>query len=143
MDTFTFRLKPGQDLARSIFDFVRDKNIGAGCILTCVGSLTTAVIRYANNPSGTMVQGHFEIDSLVGTVGMAGQHLHLSISDENGAMLGGHLLDGCLIYTTAEIVLAAFPELVYRREPCDQSGYDELAIYTIQGTKVNQPAFSA
>ncbi len=135
METYTFRLLPGQDLARSIADFVYDRHISAGCILTCVGSLTTAVIRYANNPGGTQVNGHFEIDSLVGTVGMTGQHLHISISDGEGRMLGGHLLEGCLVYTTAEIVLAAFPELVYRREYDERSGYDELVVYTVQDLK--------
>jgi hypothetical protein len=33
-----------------------------------------------------------------------------------------------LIYTTAEIVIAAFPDLVYRRELCEESGYLELLI---------------
>lgn len=135
METHTFRLLPGQDLARSIADFVYDKHISAGCVLTCVGSLTLAVIRYADNPEATQSDGHFEIDSLVGTVGMAGQHLHISISDENGKMLGGHLMDGCLVYTTAEIVLASFPELVYRREYSQESGYEELVVYTVQDVK--------
>lgn len=132
METHIFRLLPGQDLNQSISDFVLNQRIAAGSILTCVGSLTRAVIRFANKPEGTQVDGHFEIVSLVGNVGMSGSHLHLSISDGHGKMLGGHLLDGCLVYTTAEIVLASFPELVFRREMCEQSGYPELVIYTIQ-----------
>lgn len=132
MNTHTFRLLPGQDLKKSIDDFVNSQRIAAGSILTCVGSLTRAVIRFANRPEGTLVEGYFEIVSLAGTVGMTGSHLHLSISDGHGKMLGGHLLDGCLVYTTAEIVLASFPELVFRREMCEQSGYPELVIYTVQ-----------
>jgi predicted DNA-binding protein with PD1-like motif len=84
------------------------------------------------------VDGHFEIVSLVGTVGMTGSHLHLSISDGHGRMLGGHLLDGCLVYTTAEIVMASFPNLVFRREMCENSGYPELVIYTVQEAKKSQ-----
>ena len=135
METHTFRLLPDQDLARSISDFVYSQRIAAGCILTCAGSLTRAVIRYADKPRATQVDGHFEIVSLVGTVGMAGQHLHISISDGNGKMLGGHLMDGCLVYTTAEIVLASFPGQVFRREYSAESGYDELVVYTVQGLK--------
>ena len=73
MDTCTIRLLPGQDLSKSISDYVYNHHIAAGCILTCVGSLTSAIIRFANKPDATKVEGHFEIDSLVGTVGMAGQ----------------------------------------------------------------------
>ncbi len=135
METYTFRLLPGQDLNKSINDFVYNQRISAGCILTCVGSLTQAVIRYANKPEATLVEGHFEIVSLVGTVAAGGSHLHLSISDGHGKMLGGHLMDGCLVYTTAEIVLASFPELVYRREMCEKSGYPELVVYTIEEIK--------
>ena len=138
METHTFRLLPGQDLSKSISDFVYNLRIAAGCILTCVGSLTCAVIRFADKPDGTKVEGHFEIDSLVGTVGMGGQHLHIAISDGEGKILGGHLLEGCLVYTTAEIVLASFPELVYRREYSQDTGYEELVVYTVQQLKGEQ-----
>ena len=135
MKTHIFRLLPGQDLNKSIMDFVKTERIAAGCILTCVGSLTTAVIRYANTGEASRVDGHFEIVSLVGTVDMNAPHLHISISDGHGKMLGGHLLDGCIVYTTAEIVLASFPELVFRRELCEKSGYPELVVYTVQESK--------
>ena len=109
--------------------FVIEKDIHAGCILCAVGSLTHATLRLANQIDYTHYHGHFEIISLIGTVSIYGSHLHTSISDGNGVTTGGHLVSGCKIYTTAEIVLAVFPDLVYRREPCDQSGYEELVVY--------------
>jgi hypothetical protein len=36
---------------------------------------------------------------------------------------------GNLIYTTAEIVIADFPQLGYLHELCDMSGYEELIIH--------------
>jgi hypothetical protein len=94
-----------------------------------VGSLTQAVIRLADRDYHSQFEGKFEIVSLTGTLSVNGSHLHISISDGDGRTLGGHLVPGCRVYTTAEIVLAAFPDLVYRREPCEQSGYDELVIF--------------
>ena len=132
MNTFTIRLLPGQDLMKSIDDFVRAERIGAGCILTCVGSLTKSVIRYANQATSSEMEGYFEIVSLVGTIAMSGSHLHISISDGRGKTIGGHLMEGCVVYTTAEIVIVVFPELVYRREMCEESGYPELVVYTVQ-----------
>ena len=37
---YVFRLKPGEDLRNSIEAIVKEKNIEAGWINTCVGSLT-------------------------------------------------------------------------------------------------------
>jgi hypothetical protein len=128
MDTLTFRLKPGQDLFDEIERVVAQNDIRAGCILSAVGSLTQATLRLANRDTYNTYTGHFEIVAATGTVSTLGSHLHIAISDEDGLTLGGHLVPGCAIYTTAEIVLAVFPHLVYRREPCELSGYDELVV---------------
>jgi hypothetical protein len=39
------------------------------------------------------------------------------------------LVSGCKIYTTAEVVIAVFSDVVYKREYAEDSGYDELRIY--------------
>ncbi len=129
MRSYTFRLKPEQDLLDQIEKFVNENEIEAGCALACVGSLTQATLRLANRESHTVYGGHFEIVSLTGTVSTHGSHLHIAISDRDGRTIGGHLVEGCTIYTTAEIVIAAFPQLVYKREPCELSGYPELVVH--------------
>jgi predicted DNA-binding protein with PD1-like motif len=130
MNNYTFRLRPGDDLFGSIEIFVRERKIEAGCVLSGVGSLTRAVLRLANRDFYSEYDGHFEIVSLTGTVSVHGSHLHISISDGDGRTIGGHLVPGCKIYTTAEIVLAVFPDVVYKRELFeDDSGYEELVVY--------------
>ncbi len=129
MLTYTFRLKPGQDLLDEIERFVHSRAVEAGCVLCSVGSLTHAFIRLANRESSAEFEGYFEIVSLTGTVSTHGSHLHISISDGDGKTIGGHLVEGCKIYTTAEIVLAAFEDVIYRRELLkDDSGYEELVV---------------
>jgi hypothetical protein len=129
MKTYTFRLKPTQDLLDSIEAFVSDKKIEAGCIFSGVGSLTHATLRLANRESHNEYEGHFEIVSITGTVAVSGSHLHISISDGDGVTIGGHLVSGCKIYTTAEIVLAAFDDVTYVRELLENdSGYEELVV---------------
>ncbi len=128
---YAMRLEPGTDVLAAIQDFVAANDLKAVAIVTVVGSLTDAVIRYANQPGGTLSQGHFEIVSMVGTVEPTGAHVHLSLSDGAGAMFGGHMLPGCLVYTTAEIVLAHLQDFAFARVPCPKSGYDELAIRNV------------
>lgn len=125
----TFRLKPGQDLFDEIETFVHEKHIEAGCILSAVGSLTHATLRLANRDLYNEYDGHFEIVSMTGTVSVHGSHLHVAISDGDGVTTGGHLVSGCKVYTTAEMVLAVFEDVVYKREFAVDSGYEELVVY--------------
>jgi predicted DNA-binding protein with PD1-like motif len=129
MQAFTFRLKPGQDLFEEIEAVVAYKNIEAGCVLSAVGSLTHATLRLANREYFSEYDGHFEIVSMTGTVSTHGSHLHISISDGDGKTIGGHLVPGCKIYTTAEMVLGIFEDVVYKREFTEDSGYEELVVY--------------
>ena len=129
MENYTFRLTPGQDLFDSIESFVLQNQIEAGCILSGVGSLTHAVLRLANREVYNGYEGYFEIVSITGTVSIHGSHLHVSISNGDGVTIGGHLVSGCKIYTTAEIVIAAFSHVVYKREFAEDSGYDELTVH--------------
>ncbi|ALW85091.1 hypothetical protein AUC43_08310 [Hymenobacter sedentarius] len=127
--TYALRLHPGDDLRQQLTAFVQAHHIVAGTMLTCVGSLTVTTLRLANQEGPTEYRGHFEIVSLVGTLSTNGSHLHLAVSDSTGRTIGGHLLDGCRIYTTAEIVLGELPELDFRREPDPTFGYQELVVH--------------
>lgn len=126
MKTFPLRLHPGEDLKQSLVALAEKNEIRAGLILTCVGSLTRAALRLADQPETSFFEGKFEIVSLVGTLGPDGPHLHISVSDPAGQTLGGHLQEGSLIYTTAEIVLADLEDWVFLREIDPQTSYDEL-----------------
>jgi len=123
-----FRLKPGQDLKKEILQYVKEKQIKAGWIGTCVGSLTQYNIRYANQPEGNTGSGHFEIVSLTGTVSINGSHIHISLSDSTGKTIGGHLLDGNIVYTTAEIVIQSSDDFIFKREKDGSTEWEELKV---------------
>lgn len=127
-----FRLKLGQDLKKSIQKIVDEQQIKAGWISTCVGSLTTYTIRFANQPNNSSDSGHFEIVSLVGTVSVNGSHIHIAVSDSAGKTIGGHLSDGCIIYTTAEIVLCSSKAFVFKREKDGTTPWDELQVEVVE-----------
>lgn len=124
----TLRLKPGQDLMMEMDRVAAEHQLEAACVLTCVGSLTTAVLRFANQDHTDTLTGHFEIVSLTGTLSIHGSHYHISISDGSGRTIGAHLMEGCKVYTTAEIVIGVIEGVSYQRTMCDQSGYPELDV---------------
>ena len=122
------RLKPGEDLRTGIQKFVTEKQIVAGWITSCAGSLTEYTIRFANQRQGNSSKGYFEIVSLTGTLSANGSHLHISISDSTGKTIGGHLLEGCIVYTTAEIIISESRTLIFTREKDGTTLWKELKI---------------
>ena len=129
LTAYALRLRPGDDLRQQLLAFVAAHKLAAGAVLTCVGSLTDVTLRLANQDGPTHYHGHFEIVSLVGTLSATGgSHLHLSVADSTGRTLGGHLLDGCRVYTTTELVLGALPGLRFERETDATFGYNELVV---------------
>src|SRR4028119_1489541 len=128
MKTFAIRLKPDQDLKENLSSFVEQNNIQAGFILTAVGSLKQATLRFASQNYSQVFKQRFEIVSLVGTLSTHGLHLHVSLSDRHGKTLGGHLLYGCIIYTTAEIVIGTSEDFIFLRTMDENTGYKELEI---------------
>lgn len=126
--THPLRLKPGTDLKKELTAYVKAANIKAGWIATCAGSLTHYNIRFANQPDGATGEGHFEIVSLTGTVSVNGSHIHISVADSTGKTTGGHLLDGNVIYTTAEIVLQEDDAYTFTREKDGSTPWEELQI---------------
>ena len=122
------RMKPGEDLKLSLQNFVLSSKIEAGWIFSGVGSLTKYHLRFANQPQGKSSEGFFEIISLSGSLSMHGSHLHIAIADMQGNLIGGHLLDGCIIYTTAEIIIGETGTLVFTRERDNTTTWNELHI---------------
>ncbi|WP_034460976.1 PPC domain-containing DNA-binding protein [Buttiauxella noackiae] len=125
---YALRLIPQQELLSALRDFIRLHGLHAAWISGCVGSLSEVAFRYAGREETTLLSGKFEVVSLIGTLEEGGEHLHLSVADKNGQMTGGHVMDGCLVRTTLELVIGELNDLSFNRQPCALSGYDELSV---------------
>src|SRR6476620_11710501 len=123
-----FRLHPGDDLKKSLQNFVQECQITSAWIVTAVGSLTQYFIRFANQDSPSHGVGHFEILSLAGTMGPSGPHLHICLANEEGQTVGGHLMEGCLVFTTVELVIQEGRSMRFGRSRDESTGWSELEI---------------
>ncbi len=128
MEVHVLRLRPGDDVMLVLRGYVTQRGIQAAAILSAVGSLTRVNLRYAGRKDGTRLEGKHEVVALSGTLDAQGAHVHAAVSDENGRTVGGHLMDGNIVYTTLEVVLGVPHNLVFTREPDAQSGYHELVV---------------
>jgi predicted DNA-binding protein with PD1-like motif len=128
MEIQVLRLRPRTDLRGSIEEFFAAHQLAAGFIISAVGSLSRASLRYAGRDEATLIVRPFEIVSLSGTLSAQGCHLHASVSDDAGNVLGGHVLHGCIVRTTAEIVIGIPAGLEFSREVDPETGYRELTV---------------
>ena len=123
-----FRLRRGQDLYGAIEDYAREHRIAAGTVVSGVGCVSRWHLRDATGVRERSGEEDVEIVSLMGTVSEHGCHLHASFSREDLSAFGGHLLPGCIVNTTAEIVLLELEDFAFDRRPDPETGYDELTV---------------
>lgn len=123
----SFRLTKGMDLKKEIEEYAINNKI-SGVILSSVGCLTKLAIRLADGETVIEREEPFEIVSVMGTLSKDGVHLHISVSDSEGNTIGGHLKNGCIINTTAEVVMLEIDNVKFSREFDESTGYYELVV---------------
>lgn len=128
MQILALRLHPDQDLRQGLQAFALEHHLQAGFVLTGIGSLKVACMRFADQPTSQRLEGKFEILSLAGTVSVHGLHLHMAIANSRGETWGGHVDHGCIIYTTAEIVVGSSSQLRFIRQLDPHTGFQELQV---------------
>jgi predicted DNA-binding protein with PD1-like motif len=128
MKVVPLRLQSGEDVRQALDAWMGEQAAQAGCVITAVGSLSVAHVRFAGAAAATVIRGDLEILSLSGTLSPGGAHLHIAIADSRGAVIGGHLCAGSLVRTTAELVVGLLPEWRFQRLLDPATGYPELQI---------------
>ena len=128
MTPLPVRLMPGDDLRGQLEELVRTRDIAAAFVIAGIGSLSRATIRVAGVERAVLHEGALEIIALGGTLSPDGPHLHASLADADGHVFGGHVASGCIVRTTAEILVAVLPGFRFARHRDAATGYRELVI---------------
>ena len=129
MKVVPLRLRPGDDLRQTLEAWMGEQQEEqAGCLISAVGSLSVAQLRFAGAAEAMVIHGELEILSLSGTLSPDGAHLHIAVAVISGAVIGGLLCAGSLVRTTAELVIGLLPDWRFSRELDPATGYPELQI---------------
>ena len=132
MHAHALRLPPGADLKAELTHFAEAHGLRAACILSCAGSLSRARLRMPGGLGEAEAFRTFEepmeIVSLTGTISPDGLHVHVALARRDGVCVGGHLSGGCIVHTTAELVVGELADVEFRRLPDPSTGYHELAV---------------
>ncbi|MEA5443242.1 PCC domain-containing protein [Cyanobium gracile] len=108
MHPLPLHLGPGSDLRASLEQLGTQAG-ASGFVLGVVGDLSQAAFQCPGQAEPTVLQGHLEIITLQGTVAPQGVHLHLSLSDGECQVWGGHLEHGSLVLRGADLLVGFLP----------------------------------
>lgn len=122
------RLEPGADLRAALQALVEGTGAGGAFVVSGMGSLSAASLRFAGRESAAQLSGDLEILALSGTLSRDGVHLHMSVADAEGRVHGGHVGHGCTIRTTAEVLLVLLDDWSLGRVFDPATGYRELTV---------------
>ncbi|MFP3985564.1 MAG: PPC domain-containing DNA-binding protein [Candidatus Bathyarchaeia archaeon] len=120
--TIFARFSEGDDLLEAITLTAEQKNVNSGFFFL-IGTLKKAVLGYYSEGKYMPIEksGPLEIVSCMGNIsskekGEPVVHGHIVVSDNKGNAFGGHVLPGCLIDATAELVLVKAESGTLRRQ---------------------------
>lgn len=104
----------------------KEEKLKAAVILSSVGCVSKLRVRDAGGINIKEVNENCEILSLNGTVSEKRTHLHIAFSKEDLSVIGGHLVEGCIINTTCELIIQEIEGFEYESVKDDNTGYNEI-----------------
>ena len=96
MQNFFYKLSSGAD----VFDSLNELQIfhdSTYFLISAVGDLSMVSFKCPLNEKPIILEKKLEIINLSGYLSSTDNHLHISVSDENCNVLGGHLLSGSIV----------------------------------------------
>jgi len=126
------RLAPGCDLIKSLEEIAERENLRSAVVLSGAASLRQVTLRNVRLfPDGFPITDRYriytpkkeplELLSLSGNIsrkdGEVHIHCHATVSSglEDGRAYGGHLVEGCVVFSTCEVVIAEITGLEMKR----------------------------
>lgn len=127
MEIIVKRILPEQDIKERLCHFLHENQLTGAAIVSAVGSVKEYALRVSDGTSIIRGVENREIVSLSGILTEDGIHVHMALSGLDGLVIGGHLMEGCLVHTTLEVVMMSLDDDL-RREFDPDTGYKELVI---------------
>lgn len=121
-NVFFARFSEDEELLEAIASIARQNDLDSGFFFL-IGTLKKAVLGFYKDGRYLPIEkaGPLEIASCMGNISTKEKsdlvvHGHIVVSDVNGNAFGGHILPGCLVDVTAELVLVKVEGGILRRE---------------------------
>lgn len=115
-DVLVVSMGPDDRFLEGIREVALKAGIHTGIVMTGIGGLKK--IRYTEGSTLKELEGVFQIVNFNGIIASYEPHLHITMIDnsavpsrQDGAFLGGHLNDGCIVNSVVELSILRLPDL--------------------------------
>jgi len=104
------RLSEGEDLLETVTHVAEKSHITAGFFIL-IGTLKKAKLGFYHQGKYEIIKidSPIEIVSCMGNISLKENkpfaHAHISVSNDKGGVMGGHVMPGCTVAATGELVL--------------------------------------
>ena len=113
MEHFFYNFSPGADVFNSLNKLQKDFK-STSFLISAVGDLSRGSFKCPLSQKPVILENKLEIITLSGYLTSKDSHIHISVSDENCRVFGGHLLPGTIVLKTLDILLGVIPNLQHR-----------------------------
>tara|TARA_Y100001968_G_scaffold162304_1_gene148447 strand:- start:536 stop:1147 length:612 start_codon:yes stop_codon:yes gene_type:complete len=113
MDYSFYNLSSGEDVFNSLSELNFNGN-SKSFLISAVGDLSMVSFKCPLNEKPIILEKKLEIISLNGYLSSTDTHLHISVSDENCSVFGGHLLSGSTVLKSLDVLIGVIPNLTQK-----------------------------
>ena len=110
MEHYFYNFSKGTDVFNSLNELHIDHN-STSFLISAVGDLSKVSFKCPLNDKPVILEKKLEIITLTGFIKSSESHLHISASDENCSVFGGHLLSGTIVLKSLDVLIGVIPNL--------------------------------
>ncbi len=110
MEHCFYNFSTGVDIHNALNELHRDHNSTA-FLISAVGDLSKVSFKCPLNDKPVIFEKKLEIITLSGYLRSTESHLHISASDENCSVFGGHLLSGTIVLKSLDVLIGVIPNI--------------------------------
>ena len=130
MEHYFYNFSTGVNVYNSLNDLHRDHN-STSFLISAVGDLSKVSFKCPLNDNPLIIAKKLEIITLSGYTRSYESHLHISVSDEDCRVFGGHLLSGKIVLKSLDVLIGIIPNLNKKSFANSNHKYSSVHIYVL------------
>ena len=110
MEHYFYKFSRGADVYDSLNELHKG-DLSTSFLISAVGDLSKVSLKCPLNDKPVIFEKKLEIISLSGYLRSKESHIHISVSDQNCNLLGGHLLSGTIVFKSLDVLIGVLPNV--------------------------------